>query len=54
MVWARTVGVIIAVLWAIAAFAWMPWYPIWALAFLAVSIFVIWALTAHGRDIVEA
>ena len=53
-VWARTVGVVIAVLWAIAAFAWMPWYPIWALAFLAVSIFVIWALTAHGRDIVEA
>ena len=53
-VWARTVGVIVAVLWALVAFAWMPWYPIWAIAFLAVSIFVIWALTAHGRDIVEA
>ena len=53
-VWARTVGVIIGVVWALAAFAWMPYYPVWAIAFLAVSIFVIWALTAHGRDIVEA
>ena len=53
-VWARTVGVIIAVLWALVAFAWLPWYPVWAIVFIAVSIFVIWALTAHGRDIVEA
>ena len=53
-VWARTVGVIIGVVWAIVAFAWMPYYPVWALAFIAVSIFIIWALTAHGRDIVEA
>ena len=53
-VWARTVGVIIAVLWAIVAFAWLPWYPIWAIAFIAISVFVIWALTAHGRDITAA
>jgi hypothetical protein len=52
-VWARTVGVIVAVLWALVAFAWMPWYPVWAIAFLAVSIFIIWALTVHGRDIAE-
>ena len=53
-VWARTVGVIIAVLWALVAFAWLPWYPVWAIVFIAVSIFIIWALTVHGRDIVEA
>ena len=53
-VWARTVGVIIAVLWALVAFAWLPLYPVWAIVFIAVSIFVIWALTAHGRDIAEA
>ena len=52
-VWARTVGVIIAVLWALAAFAWMPYYPVWAIAFLAVSIFIIWALTVHGREIAD-
>jgi hypothetical protein len=53
-VWARTVGVIIAVLWALVAFAWLPWYPVWAILFIAASISVIWALTAHGRDITEA
>ncbi len=53
-VWARAVGVIIAVLAALVAFAWLPWYPVWAIIFIAVSAAVIWALTAHGRDITEA
>jgi hypothetical protein len=52
-VWARTVGVIVAVLWALVVFAWQPWYPVWAIAFIAVSVFVIWALTVHGRDIAD-
>jgi hypothetical protein len=52
-VWARTVGVIIAVIAMLAAFAWLPWYPLWALLFIAISIAVIWALTAHGRDVTE-
>jgi hypothetical protein len=50
-VWARTVGVIIAAISALVAFAWMPYYPIWGIIFVAVSVAVIWALTAHGRDI---
>jgi hypothetical protein len=53
-VWARAVGVIIAVLAALVAFAWLPWYLVWAIIFIAVSAAVIWALTAHGRDITEA
>jgi hypothetical protein len=52
-VWARTVGVIMATLSAIANFAFIPIYPLWSLAMIAVAIFVIWALTVHGRDIVE-
>jgi hypothetical protein len=52
-VWARIVGVIVAVLWALFAFAWMPWYPVWAIMLVAISVSVIWALTAHGHDIVE-
>ena len=51
---ARTVGVIIAALSGLIAFAWLPWYPVWAVIFIAVSIAVIWSLTAHGRDITEA
>ena len=50
-VWARTVGVIVPVIAALIAFAWLPWYPIWAVIFIAISVAVIWALTAHGRDI---
>ena len=53
-VWARTVGVIMAVLSGLIAFAWLPWYPIWAILFIAASIAVIWALTAHGDDITVA
>jgi hypothetical protein len=48
---ARTVGVILAGLTAIANFAWLPYYPIWSIIIIAVCVAVIWALTAHGRDI---
>jgi hypothetical protein len=52
-VWARTVGVIVAGISAIVSFAWLPWYPIWGILIIVVDITVIWALTAHGRDITE-
>ncbi|MCZ6456767.1 MAG: hypothetical protein O6853_08405 [Actinobacteria bacterium] len=50
-VWARTVGVILAVISGLVAFAWLPWYPVWAILFVTLSVFTVWALTAHGRDI---
>jgi hypothetical protein len=52
-VWARTIGVIVAVISAIVSFAWLPWYPVWSITIIAIDVAVIWALTAHGRDIVE-
>ena len=48
---ARTVGVITAGLAAIANFAWLPYYPIWSIIVIAICVAIIWALTAHGRDI---
>lgn len=51
-VWARTVGVIVAAISLIANFAFLPYYPLWAILIIALDIGVIWALTAHGRDIV--
>jgi hypothetical protein len=51
-VWARAIGVILAVLSGIAAFGWLPYYPVWAILFIAASIAVVWALTTHGRDVV--
>jgi hypothetical protein len=51
---ARIVGVIAAAISAIAAFAWLPIYPIWGVVVIAVDIAVIWALTVHGRAIQKA
>ena len=48
---ARTIGVIIAGLAAIVNFAWLPYYPVWSIIVIAICVAVIWALTAHGRDI---
>lgn len=48
---ARSVAVVLAALSAIANFAWLPYQPIWSITIIAVNIAVIWALTAHGRDI---
>ena len=50
-VWARTVGVVIAAVSILVNFAWLPYYPIWGLLMITANVFVIWALTAHGRDI---
>jgi hypothetical protein len=49
--WGRVVGITLAVLSAVSNFAFVPYYPFWALAIIALDIFVIWALAAHGRDI---
>jgi hypothetical protein len=53
-VWARTIGVILAVLSILVNFAWLPWYPVWSILMIAAGVLVVWALTVHGRDIVAA
>jgi hypothetical protein len=50
-VWARTLGVIIAAVSIIGNFLWLPYYPVWAVLIIVFDLFVIWALTAHGRDV---
>jgi len=52
--WARVVGIVVASIAAIANFAWLPWYPLWSIIIITVSVFVIWALSVHGRDITQA
>ncbi len=49
---ARTVAVIIAVLSAVTSFMSLPYYPWWSILIIAFDVLVIWALTAHGRDLV--
>jgi hypothetical protein len=50
-VWGRVVAIILASLSALANFAFIPYYPFWSITILALNVFVIWALTTHGRDI---
>lgn len=47
---ARTVAVIVASVSLIANFFFIPAYPIWALIVVTIDVLVIWALTAHGRE----
>jgi hypothetical protein len=51
--WARIIAVIIALASAVINFAFLPYYPVWAIIMIAISIGVIWALTVHGRDVAE-
>jgi hypothetical protein len=49
--WARAVGITLALLSAIANFLFIPYYPFWSLLIIALDVFVIWALAAHGGDV---
>jgi hypothetical protein len=51
---ARTVAVIIASISLVANFFFIPVYPLWALTVIAIDALVIWALTAHGREMRDA
>ena len=49
--WARVLAITLAVFSATTNFLFLPYYPFWALIVIALDIFVIWALTAHGHDL---
>jgi hypothetical protein len=48
---ARTIAVLLAGASLIANFLFIPAYPVWALTVIALDVFVILALTVHGRDL---
>ena len=50
-IWARTVAVIVACLSIIANFMWLPYYALWGAIVITLDVLVIWAVTAHGRDV---
>jgi len=52
-VWARVIGVAAVAISAVLNFMWLPYYPVWSMLIIVLDVFVIWALTAHGRDIVK-
>jgi hypothetical protein len=48
--WARVAGIVVAVLVALANFAWLPYYPLWSMLVIAFSVLVIWALTTQMKE----
>lgn len=50
---ARTVAVIVAGASMLVNFFFIPVYPLWALTVITIDVLVIWAVTAHGREMRE-
>ncbi|MGH3082206.1 MAG: DUF7144 family membrane protein [Gaiellaceae bacterium] len=48
--WARTVGVLLAIVSAVANFFFIPYYPVWSVLIIALCIAVIWALTVYSPE----
>jgi hypothetical protein len=47
--WARVVAVVLAGISAISNFLYIPYYPVWSIAVIALDVFVIWALLTPRR-----
>jgi hypothetical protein len=49
--WARIVGIVIAVISAFANLAFIAAYPLWCTIVIATDVLVIYALAVHGREV---
>jgi hypothetical protein len=47
----RWVGIIAAVIGGLSAMAWMPYYPVWSLVYVAMAVAVIYGLAAYGSRV---
>ena len=45
---ARWFGIFAGAIMAISAIWWMPYYPIWSLAYIVIGVLVIYALAVYG------
>lgn len=48
--WARVIGVTVAVLSAVLNVAFLAAFPVWCTIMIAIDVLVIWALTVHGAE----
>jgi hypothetical protein len=48
--WARVVGIVIAVISALANLAFLSAYPVWSTIVIALDVLAIYALAVHGRE----
>jgi hypothetical protein len=50
---ARTIAVVVASISLVVNFFFIPVYPLWAITVIVIDLLVIWAVTAHGREMRE-
>jgi hypothetical protein len=48
--WARVVGIAMALVSAVVNLAFVPAYPLWSLMVITLDVLVIYAIAAHGRE----
>ncbi len=48
--WARVLGVVIAMVSAIVQMAFVAAFPFWSVTVIAIDVFAIYAIIAHGRE----
>lgn len=48
--WALATGILVAILSAVANFAFVPYYPLWSILVIAIDVLAIWALTTLLRN----
>jgi hypothetical protein len=48
--WARTVGIILAVVSAVVNMAFIAAYPVWSILIIGLDVVIIYALAVHGRE----
>ena len=51
--WARVVGIILAVVSAVANLAFLAAYPLWGVIVITLDVLIIYALCVHGRELKE-
>lgn len=49
--WARVLGVVVATVSAIVNLGFLAAFPLWSLTMIALDVLVIYAITAHGREV---
>lgn len=49
--WARVTGVVVAMVSAIVNIAFLAAFPVWAITMITLDVLVIYAITAHGREL---
>ena len=49
--WARVTAAVVVGLSAVSQMVFLPAYPVWSIAVIAIDVLVIWALCMHGSEV---